>query len=47
MKIAIIGTGRMGKALVKTFHQNYPSDILFAGRSYAHTQEVLASLGLN
>ena len=47
MKIAIIGTGRMGKALLNTFYKVYPNEILFAGRDITHTQQVINELGLN
>ncbi len=46
MKIAIIGTGRMGKALLKTFNQSYPDSILFSSRSKQKAQEVIQALGL-
>ncbi len=41
MKIAIIGTGTMAKALLKTFYTFYPSDLILAGRDRARTQEVV------
>ncbi|MDO1449896.1 NAD(P)-binding domain-containing protein [Rhodocytophaga aerolata] len=47
MKIAIIGTGRMGKALLKTFYKSYPDSILFSSRSKQKAQEVLEELALN
>ncbi len=47
MKIAIIGTGRMGKALLKTFYKVYPNEILFAGRDVTHTQQVINELALD
>ena len=47
MKIAIIGTGRMGKGLLKTFYKSYPGNILFAGRSKEVTQNVIDDLKLN
>lgn len=47
MKIAIIGTGRMGKGLLKTFYPFYSNEILFAGRDKERTQDVIAALGLN
>lgn len=47
MKIAIIGTGRMGKGLLKTFYQHYPGDILFAGRDQKRAQHVIDGLGLD
>ena len=47
MKIAIIGTGRMGKALLNTFYKVYLNEILFAGRDITHTQQVINELGLN
>jgi len=47
MKIAIIGTGRMGKALLKTFYKAYPGDILFAGRDLNNTQKVIDDLQIN
>jgi 8-hydroxy-5-deazaflavin:NADPH oxidoreductase len=47
MKIAIIGTGRMGKGLLKTFYPYYPEDILFAGRDQQRAQDVVAGLGLD
>ncbi|MBD0297866.1 MAG: NAD(P)-binding domain-containing protein [Flavisolibacter sp.] len=46
MKIAIIGTGRMGKALLKTFYQSYPDSILFSSRSKQKAQEVIQALDL-
>lgn len=47
MKIAIIGTGRMGKALLKTFYTAYSQDILFSGRERAHAQQVIQELGID
>ncbi len=47
MKIAIIGTGRMGKALLKTFSKSYPNSILFSSRSEQRAQQVLQELSLN
>lgn len=47
MKIAIIGTGRMGKGLVKTFCQAYPQDILFSSRDLQRAQDVLDELNLD
>ncbi len=47
MKIAIIGTGRMGKALLKTFYHVYPGAVYFAGRDLARAQQVAAELKLN
>jgi hypothetical protein len=46
MKTAIIGTGRMGKALLKTFYESYPDSILFSSRSKQKAQEVIQALGL-
>ncbi len=46
MKIAIIGTGRMGKALLKTFYKSYPQHILFSGRDVKHAQQVIGELEL-
>ena len=47
MKIAIIGTGRMGKGLLKTFYPSYATSVLFAGRNQGRAQEVIDELGLN
>lgn len=47
MKIAIIGTGRMGKALLKTFYKTYPQDLLFSGRDTGYAQQVINELELN
>jgi NADPH-dependent F420 reductase len=47
MKIAIIGTGRMGKGLVKTFYQAYPEDLFFSGRDQQRAQKVTNELSLN
>lgn len=47
MKIAIIGTGRMGKALLKVFYAAYPADVVIAGRDLHHTQEIVKELGVN
>lgn len=47
MKIAIIGTGRMGKALLKTFYKIYPEALLFAGRDVHRAQAVVDDLKLN
>ncbi|MDQ3290451.1 MAG: NAD(P)-binding domain-containing protein, partial [Bacteroidota bacterium] len=44
MNIAIIGTGRMGKGLVKTFFQHYPRNVLFSGREKERAQSVLRDL---
>lgn len=44
MKIALIGTGRMGKALLKAFHQVHPDQILFAGRSAEQAQLIATEL---
>jgi predicted dinucleotide-binding enzyme len=46
MKIAIIGTGRMGKALLKTFYKSYPNSILFSSRSLTKAQEVIDGLAI-
>ncbi|WP_207435646.1 NADPH-dependent F420 reductase [Sabulibacter ruber] len=46
MKIAIIGTGRMGKGLLKTFYQAYGQQVLFSGRDVAHAQTVINELDL-
>ncbi|PRY03141.1 hypothetical protein CLV24_14317 [Pontibacter ummariensis] len=46
MKIAIIGTGRMGKALLKAFYRAYPSQILFAGRKAEEAQLITSELSL-
>lgn len=47
MIIAILGTGRMGKGLVKTFYQAYPQDVLFSSRDQQRAQDVLSELKLN
>jgi 8-hydroxy-5-deazaflavin:NADPH oxidoreductase len=47
MKIAILGTGRMGKGLVKTFYQAYPQEVLFSSRDKQRAQDVLNELNLN
>ena len=47
MKIAIIGTGRMGKGILKTLYPFYQNDILFAGRNLIKTQQVIDELGLD
>ena len=47
MKIAIIGTGRMGKGLVKTFYKAYPQELLFSSREQQRAQEVLNELNIN
>lgn len=47
MKIAILGTGRMGKGLIKTFYQAYPQQVLFSGRSQQRAQQVLDELGID
>ncbi len=47
MKIAILGTGRMGKGLLKTFYQAYPQHILFSSRDVARAQETINLLNLN
>lgn len=44
MKIAIIGTGRMGKALLRTFYRAYPREILFAGRDSKKAQQIANEL---
>ncbi|MDO1450253.1 NAD(P)-binding domain-containing protein [Rhodocytophaga aerolata] len=46
MQIAIIGTGRMGRALLKTFYKAYPDDVLYSGRDVNHAQKVIQDLGL-
>ena len=47
MKIAIIGTGRMGKALLKTFYRASPHTILFGSRNTKRAQEAIDQLQLN
>ncbi|AHM58794.1 putative reductase [Flammeovirgaceae bacterium 311] len=47
MNIAIIGTGRMGKALLKTFHQYSPYKLLFSSRDTIRAQQVLDELKIN
>ncbi len=47
MKIAIIGTGRMGKALLKVFYAAYPADVAIAGRDLHHTKEIVKELEIN
>jgi 8-hydroxy-5-deazaflavin:NADPH oxidoreductase len=47
MKIAILGTGRMGKGLVKTFYQAYSNDVLFSSRDQKRAQDVLKELKLD
>jgi len=47
MKIAILGTGRMGKGLLRTFYRAYPQNLLFSGRSQQRAQEVLDDLGID
>lgn len=47
MKISIIGTGRMGRALVKTFYPLYSSNLLFAGRNLEQTKKVINELQLD
>src|SRR6478735_1266654 len=47
MKIAILGTGRMGKGLVKTFSQAYPQDVLLSSRDSQRAQDVLDELKLD
>src|SRR5204862_3345086 len=44
MKIAVIGTGTMAKALLQTFYKVYPSDLIMAGRDYSRTQKVIDEL---
>jgi len=44
MKIAVIGTGTMAKALLQTFYKVYPSDLILAGRDYSRTQKVIDEL---
>jgi 8-hydroxy-5-deazaflavin:NADPH oxidoreductase len=46
MKISIIGTGRMGRALAKTIGKAYPGSVLFAGRNEEHTQSIASEYGL-
>ncbi|WP_210463775.1 NADPH-dependent F420 reductase [Rufibacter roseolus] len=46
MKVAIIGTGRMGKGLLKTLYQAYGQNVLFTGRDVAHAQRTIEELGL-
>jgi len=47
MKIAIIGTGTMAKALLRTFYKVYPNDLILAGRDYFRTQHVIKELAPN
>lgn len=47
MKIAIVGTGRMGKALLKTFYKSYPDNILFSSRDVARAQKSIDDLELD
>ncbi|PSR52759.1 hypothetical protein AHMF7605_04095 [Adhaeribacter arboris] len=47
MNIAIIGTGRMGKGLIKTFYQYYPQKVSFSGRKKEQTQSVVQELQLD
>lgn len=46
MKIAIIGTGRMGKGLAKTFAESM-NDVIWASRSYETVKHLAAQLGGN
>ncbi|KAA3439349.1 NADPH-dependent F420 reductase [Rufibacter hautae] len=46
MKVAIIGTGRMGQGLLKTFYPSYRQNVWFTGRDVAHAQRVIEELGL-
>lgn len=43
MKIAVIGTGRMGKALAKTLSNTF-ENVLFAGRDLDNTKRVIAEI---
>lgn len=47
MKIAIIGTGRMGKALLKTFYSAYPNQIMFSSRDKRRAQETIHDMQLD
>ncbi|WP_165864767.1 NADPH-dependent F420 reductase [Rufibacter latericius] len=47
MKVAIIGTGRMGKGLLKTFYRAYGTQVIFTGRDIAHAQSVIEELDLS
>lgn len=47
MTIAIIGTGRMGTGLLKTFNPAYAGDVFFAGRDQGRAQEVINQLDLD
>ena len=47
MKIAIIGTGRMGKALLKTFYPSYPNQILFSSRDKRRAQKTIQDMQLD
>ncbi|QMU28643.1 NADPH-dependent F420 reductase [Adhaeribacter radiodurans] len=47
MNIAIFGTGRMGKGIVKTFYQYSPHTILFSGREKERAQNVLHELQID
>jgi 8-hydroxy-5-deazaflavin:NADPH oxidoreductase len=46
MKISIIGTGRMGQGLLKTFYPFY-KDLMFSGREVSKTQQVIEELKLD
>lgn len=47
MKIAIIGTGQMGRALLTTFYKHSAATIYFSGRDPSLTQKLLDELALN
>jgi predicted dinucleotide-binding enzyme len=44
MKIAIIGTGTMAKALLQTFYKVYPNDLMLAGRDLSRTLNVIKEI---
>jgi 8-hydroxy-5-deazaflavin:NADPH oxidoreductase len=44
MRVAVIGTGRMGKALAKTFSYNYKT-VWIAGRNIENTKRVAEEIG--
>ncbi|RYU91915.1 NADP oxidoreductase [Mucilaginibacter terrigena] len=46
MKIAIIGTGRMGAGLLKTLYPVFKNELLFAGRDPVNTQMVIDHLAI-
>jgi predicted dinucleotide-binding enzyme len=46
MKISIIGTGRMGKGLLKTLYPLFQHQLYFTGRDPVNTQQVIDSLGI-